>query len=459
MKEELKILSCTGFGCPEKDSWEQGLSWNPDVIVSQGTSTDCGPGDLGGDAPFSGFAGVKEILRMIIVPSKRRGIPFIVSTGTRAGGNRGLERSLAFLDKMAKEENIKLRVAVIPGELDKEYLRQKIRGGVKIHRLVDTDRLPEYLTKEDVDKSERIVAQMGPEVIIKALDLDVDGVITGRALDVGLHMSLPVKRGFDKGLAAHMAKTIECGALVAEPQSFDGVLGTLRRNHFLVRPTNPNAKCTTVSVAAHSFYERPDPNREENPGGVLDITNAKYEQYDDRTVKVSGSRWVEEPYTLKIEGVRRVGYRTFSICGIRDERLISCIGWFLEEARKEAEKTFRPLKPNKDYDLFFRVYGKNGVLGDAEPVKQTKSTELGLVIDVVAREQELANAICTDVGIFVLHRDYPGRQTTGANVAFFHSPREYSMGPVYIWNVWHLLPLDDPCEPFKIQRREFPIRK
>ena len=59
----------------------------------------------------------------------------------------------------------------------------------------------------------------------------------------------------------------------------------------------------------------------------------------------------------------------------------------------------------------------------------------------------------------VVHRDYPGRQTTAANVAYPFSPKENSLGPVCEWNTWHLLPLDDPCEPFKIEVREFPIRK
>ena len=60
---------------------------------------------------------------------------------------------------------------------------------------------------------------------------------------------------------------------------------------------------------------------EENPGGILDISSANYEQNDEQTVKVSGSRWIPAPYTLKVEGASQVGYRTICICGIRDERV------------------------------------------------------------------------------------------------------------------------------------------
>jgi len=461
MTEEVRILAatCTGHYLFPEESWGRGLSWNPDAIVAQGTTSDCGPSYLGLDAPYRGYAGIVHGLRTIILSAKRKGIPFILSTGTPGGGNRQLERSLGWVDEIAKEGNVRLRIAVIPGELDKEYLKQKIRTGSKIRRLIDTSGLPEYLSEEDIDKSERIAAQMGPEPIMEALDLDVDGVITGRALDVGLHMALPLKRGLDKALAAHMAKTIECGGLVLEPMIFDSVFAVLRKDHFLVRPTSPSAKCTTVSVVSHSFYERADPNREENPGGVLDISDAKYEQYDEQTVKVSGSRWIPRPYTLKVEGVRLAGYRTIAICGIRDERMISCIDSFLEDTRRYTEEKLRPLKPNEDYTLIFRAYGKNGVLGEAEPIKQTKSHELGLIIEGVATEEAVADDVCEAAEYFVLHMPYPGRLSTAANVACPYSPMEYGMGPVYVYHIWHLLELDDPCEPFKIEVREFPRGK
>ena len=67
--------------------------------------------------------------------------------------------------------------------------------------------------------------------------------------------------------------------------------------------------------------------------------------------------------------------------------------------------------------------------------------------------------ICYSVSQDVVHRHYPGRLTTAANVAFAFSQKESSLGPVNEWNIWHLLPLDDPCEPFKIEVREFPARK
>jgi len=457
MMEEMKILSTATFGFGiGGDSWERGLSWDPDVIIGQGTSSDGGPTYLGSDNPYGALMSIKKDLSTILISAKKKNIPFILSSGSPSGSNLELERALEAVNEIAKENNTKMRVAVIPGELDKKFLKRKIKQGSKIRRLVDTDKLPEYLSEDDVDQSKRIVAQMGAEPIMKALDLDVDGVITGRALDVGLYMALPLKKGFDIAIAAHMAKAIECSALVCEPQSFEPVFAHLRKDHFLVMPTNENAKCTIQSVAGHAFYERSDPTREENPGGTLDMRDAVYEQYDDRTVKVSGSRWIPEPYTLKIEGARKVGYRTICLCGVRDERLINCIDWFLGEAKKHVEEKLNPLKPDRDFDLMFRVYGKNGVLGDAEPVKNTTSHELGIVIDAVATDAKVADSACNNAVDFIAHMAYPGRIATAANVAFAYSPREHRLGPVYEYNIWHLLELEDPCEPFKIEIREFP---
>jgi len=189
---------------------------------------------------------------------------------------------------------------------------------------------------------------------------------------------------------------------------------------------------------------------------MLDTSHVLYEQVDNQTVKVSRSRWIPAPYTLKIEGARQVGYRTICVCGVRDPLLIKSIDLFLEQARDHAERKVHPLRPNEDYDLIFRVYGKDGVLGATEPVKQTKSHELGVIIDAVAPEEKVADSVCTTVVDFIAHMDYPGRIATAANVAFAYSPREQRLGPVYEFNIWHLLKLEDPCEPFDIQTREFP---
>ncbi len=460
MSNELRILSAIseGYGPVEESEWETALSWNPDVIVAQGTSTDPGPTYLGTAQQYNSDINLKRDLKQIVLSAKKRHIPFILSLGCIAGTNRQLQRNLRLVSRICKEANIKLKVAVIPGEMNKAYLKQKLKNGAKVRRLVDTNVLSEYMSIKDINRSKRIVAQMGPEPIMKALDLDVDGVITGRALDSALFTALPFKKGFDKGIAAHMAKVIECGGLSAEGkgEGLGAMFATLRNDHFLVCPPSPFKKCTITSVAGHSFYERPDPNREENPGGILDISDAKYEQHDERTVKVTGSRWIPTPYTLKLEGAELAGYRTISVCGIRDPQLIRQLDVLLDGVRRVTEKINLPLKPNEDYKLILRAYGKDGVQGEVEPVKETQAHEVCLIIDVVAKTQELASGICATARIQAAFQDFPGRKTTAGNIACCFSPADNKLGPVYRYNIWHALELDDPCEPFNIRVYEFP---
>ena len=238
------------------------------------------------------------------------------------------------------------------------------------------------------------------------------------------------------------------------PETLDGVLGILRKDSFTVLPTNPDSICTPVSVVAHAFYERASPYCEENPGGALDITDATYVQSDERTTKVTGSRWIPAPYTVKLEGAKKVGYRAISIMGIRDERMIGQLDSCIDEAKKHAEAHLQPLKSGRDYELIFRAYGKNAVLGDMEPITEPKSHEIGLIVEAVAVSEEVAENAAEIAGRKLLHMDFPGRIATAANVAHPYSPTVNNLGPVYSWNIWHLLPLDEPGEPFKTEIRQ-----
>ena len=92
--------------------------------------------------------------------------------------------------------------------------------------------------------------------------------------------------------------------------------------------------------------------------------------------------------------------------------------------------------------VFFHIYGKNGVMGDLEPLKNTTSHELGIVIEVLADSQDEANTVCSLTRSTLLHYGYPGRVATAGNLAFPFSPSDVQAGTVFEFALYHLMPID-----------------
>jgi hypothetical protein len=417
-----------------------------DVVVGQGTGMDGGPWYLGSDEVLSPRP--KDI-GPLIVAAKRTNTPFIFSMGGHAGADVHLQPYLDAVEGIARDAGIKLKIAKISGEVDPEYVKARIRDGVQIGREMETPRLSEFLSVEDVDNSVRIQAQMGPEPIMKALESepDIDGVITGRALDVGIMMALPLVRGVKRDIAAHVGKIIECASMIAEPtNAWEAMLAEIEEDSFMVRPANEKYRCTVRSVSAHSLYERENPFEERNPGGVLDVGSASYEQVDDRTVRASGGIWRDVPYTVKIEGAQQIGFQSTVIGGLRDPRSVEHADILMDAARNAIAEVSGH---DEDVSVAFHVYGRDAVLGDSDPfVDRPLPPELGIVMIVTAPTQELADSLATTGRLRLNLTDFPGRRSTASNFAQPHQRLDIPLGPAYVFNIWHLMPLDDPCEPF-----------
>ena len=295
---------------------------------------------------------------------------------------------------------------------------------------------------EAVEDAVHLVAQMGVEPFIAALEEGADIVLAGRAYDPAAFAALPIMRGFDPGLALHMGKILECAAIAAVPGSgSDCLLGRLQRDSFILETLSPVRQCTPISVAAHTLYEKSDPYVLPGPGGTLDLRSTQFEGLPEGRVKVWGTKFVPTPkFTVKLEGARAVGFRTVSIAGVRDPIMIEQIDSILEGVRERVQDNFDELQ---DYFLQFRCYGKNGVMGDLEPTPNP-GHELGIVIECVAETQEIANTICGFARSTLLHYGYPGRKSTAGNLAFptlrRTSPRGQYLSSAYIilWN-WMIL--------------------
>jgi len=233
----------------------------------------------------------------------------------------------------------------------------------------------------------------------------------------------------------------------------DCVLGTLRDDHFLVEPGHPDKRCTRMRIAAHTLYENPSPYHLVEPDGTLVTTHAEYEQIDPRVVKVSGSRFeASNQYSIKLEGVKQTGFRTVFIAGVRDPVLISVIDDFIASCHQRVAGEAETLGIAGDsYRLNIRVYGKNATMGAREPVTDTATHEIGVLVDVLADDEDTSKAIMAKARYALLHTDFPGRKCISGNLAIPFSPSDMPVGMTYAFNVWHTMELDDPMEPFSIE--------
>jgi hypothetical protein len=235
-----------------------------------------------------------------------------------------------------------------------------------------------------------------------------------------------------------MAKIMECGAMCCEPVAAADVMQAhMNEGYFDLRPASPTRRCLVSRAAAHTMYEQTNPYKIYEPDGVINLENSTFEQLDERTVRISGASFTEaEVKTLKLEGVKCVGYRTVSIAGIYDPLTIENIG-YIEDVVKKFVKDNSGLA-EEDYKLSFRKYGG-------------KESSLGIIIDCVGRTETIADTVCSLARSRMLHCDYRGRKSSAGNLAFPFSPSDIHVGPVYEFSVFHLAEVDSLTETAKTE--------
>ncbi|NYE56462.1 acyclic terpene utilization AtuA family protein [Carboxydothermus ferrireducens] len=448
--EKVKILSPTailGYGFPVK-SFEAGLEKKPDVIAVDAGSVDPGPYYLGAGKSFTQRAAVKRDLYYMLKACVELNVPLLIGTAGGAGGRVHLMEVVEIIKELAFENDLSFKMAVIDTEIDKEWLKDKVRQ----RKTKPLGNLPD-LTIEEIEEAVRIVAQAGMEPFIKALKAGAQVIVAGRAFDPAVFAAYPVAHGFDVGLSLHLGKILECAAIATEPGSgSDCLMGELDREGFVVYPLNPERRATPLSVSAHSLYEKTSPFELHGPGGKLDLSQVNFQAVDDRTVRVTGTKFIKTPnYYLKIEGVKKVGFRAISIAGSRDPKFIENFQSIASGVKKRVEDNFPELAGK--YYLNFIAYGINGVMGALEPENKL-SHEIGIVMDVVAEDKNTAEQILSFTRSTMLHFGFPGRISTAGNLAFPFSPSDIPVGDVYNFSIHHLVEVEDPEKLFPIEHIE-----
>jgi hypothetical protein len=96
--------------------------------------------------------------------------------------------------------------------------------------------------------------------------------------------------------------------------------------------------------------------------------------------------------------------------------------------------------------LYFHIFGKNGVLKELEPVKESKAHELGVVVEVIADNDALAQKITDFVLRMFFFARIPGVKGTAGTAATTRLPMRATPG--YKWSVNHTMRINDPLELF-----------
>ena len=455
--KEVRVVNCKthlGFasgGIQSPTAFQAALERKPHFVGVQAATGDYGPHFLGKGTSTISRAHIKTDLESFMIPCLERGIVFTLGGCPTAGTKSCVDLVLDILRDITIEHKLKFKLAVIYSDMPKEYLLRRLEQGERFKNA----ELPDHdLTTQNVEASTNIVSFMGWDPFISALDTGADVIITGRCCDDAIFSSPIIRAGFDPGVAWHLGKVIECGCMAAAPVNLNiPIMGTARADHFLVEPMDSRIACTIESVAAHNIYERSSTFEQKGPEGSLDLSNVRYEQYDERTVKVSGSRFIKSRYQLLVEGAGLGGYRSIAVLGVRDPEIIRRLASFQEDAEKHVREQ---MKGQADFKVAYHNYGIDGSMGAYEPNRKNAmpSYEVGVVTEVVAPTQTLASDICDRLYSHVHGFMYEDRVIGEGNYASPFSSLVLEVGAAYQYTINHLVPVDNLKALFPIHLYE-----
>jgi len=446
-RKPLRVLAASGqlgYGIPEA-ALAEGLKRQPHFIGCDMGSVDPGPYYLGSGQLATSDAITRDDLGKVLRGARSIKVPLLLGTAGTAGATPHLETTLNMVREIARAEGLHFRLASIRADMPRDVLKAAVRA-----KRVRALGAIAALNEQEIDGAAHIVGQMGIEAFQRALEAGADVVIAGRACDTAVFAAIPAALGYPLGLAMHMAKIIECCSICTTPGGRDALLGTLEGDSFTVDSMNPLRHATPMSVAAHSLYEQGDPYQVHEPEGTLHTDTARYEAVDEHRCRISGARW--EParqFTVKIEGATRVGERAVLLAGCGDPRAIAA----MPEILVNVEKTVRELVAESvsgPFEIFPKVYGIDGVTHWPAAVP-TPPREAFVMVEVIAASMADAKSVATVFKQYLLHNGFPGRISTGGNLAFPFTPPEVLAGTAYRFSAYHVVEVDELAPLFPLQ--------
>ncbi|HWU79755.1 MAG TPA: acyclic terpene utilization AtuA family protein [Caulobacter sp.] len=436
------IVPCGSLGAGvHEDEVRRGLALGAHAIATDAGSTDSGAAYLALGISKNNRASVKRDLAILMKAGAEAGIPVIVGTSGQAGGDMNLDWTRDIALEIADELGLTPKIALLYSELDKASLKARNAAG-------QVKPLPPLGALDDaaIDGCDHIVAVLGAEPYIAALEAGADLILGGRTTDTAVLSSFALTKGAPWGPAWHAAKIAECGSQCAVYRTKGaGVLISIDADGFDVEPLSLENRCDPHSVSAHMLYENADPFRLTEPGGVLDVTAARYVALDERRVRVTGSAWDKKPYTLKLEGAGAGGYQTLMLIGIQDPQVLSRLDEFHDKMLAALKQRVRTTigEAAGDYDISLRLYGWNAVSGERPPEGTPAPREVGVLFVATAETQAMASQIAKACNAWFFHFPIVEDEEL-PSYGFAFTPADIERGAVYEFKLNHVIEIDDP---------------
>jgi hypothetical protein len=413
----------------------RGIAMGIDAIACDAGSTDSGPSYLARGVSKVSRQSIRHDLAILMAAARNAGVPLLIGSCGTAGTDSGVDWTAEIACEIAAEQRANPKIALLYSEQEGATIKRKLRDG-KTRPLAPAA----PLTASDVDGCNHIVALMGAEPYIDALRNGADIVLGGRTTDTAVLAAVPLMLGSPPGPSWHAAKITECGSLCTVNPRGGGVLMRIGQEGFEIEPLDLDNQATPYTVSSHMLYENSNPFELTEPGGVLDVRDAKYHAVDDRITRVTGSRWTDHPYTMKLEGAGGGDFQSIMLIGIEDPKVLASLDVFVERMlatlRQRVDTAIGEEAGN--YDLSLRVYGWNAVSGRRPPEGTPPPREVGILFVATAATQEMATLIAKTCNPWFFHFPLEAGMEL-PSYGFPFTPAEIERGQVFEFKLNHIV--------------------
>jgi hypothetical protein len=198
-KDELRIFTPVGMlgqGFNEKLFWNTINDKNViDAMILDSGSTDSGPGRLATGSLSLPRAGFENDIGIMLKACHLHHIPILIGSAGGDGENAFVDLLIEIVQNAIKANGYRtMKVIGIYSEISKDIVQRKLSDGL----ISPCGSGVPPLTEHDITTTTRIVAQMGHEPYMKAMDEnpDFDIIIGGRAYDPSPYAAFCLWRGF-----------------------------------------------------------------------------------------------------------------------------------------------------------------------------------------------------------------------------------------------------------------------